>query len=258
LGLQPVRADCKRDEPGNLGKPDAPGQECLDRRLVGRVQDRAQRTPPADYIIGQGQGGETVLVRRFEPQRKGLGEVDAPADAGGALGVGEGVLDRRPHVGGRELRDDGPVNELDHGVDDRLRVDDDADLLGREVEQPVGLDNLEGFIEQSGRVDSDLVAHPPGRVPEGVGGRRPLHLLAGGVSEGAAARGENDPGDVPRATLPGRLQRLEHGRMLGIHRQHRDAPAACLRHQQRPGDDERLLVRKRQRLPRPHGRQHGG
>ena len=46
------------------------------------------------------------------------------------LGIGERVLDRHPHVGDPELGDEGAVFELDHRVDRRLRVDDDAHLVG--------------------------------------------------------------------------------------------------------------------------------
>ncbi len=39
----------------------------------------------------------------------------------------------------------------------------------RQVEQPAGLDQLQPLIEHRGRVDGDLVAHPPGRMGQRLG-----------------------------------------------------------------------------------------
>ena len=51
--------------------------------------------------------------------------------AGPPIGIGERVLNRQPHVGDAELRDDRAVDELNHRVHDRLRVNHDVDLSAR-------------------------------------------------------------------------------------------------------------------------------
>ena len=47
---------------------------------------------------------------------------------------------------------------------DRLRVHDDLDLLGPEIEQPPRFDDFQGLIHHGGGVDRDLLAHLPGGV----------------------------------------------------------------------------------------------
>ena len=61
------------------------------------------------------------------------------------------------------------VDELDHRVHDRLRVDDHVDAVPRDVEQLVGLDQLEPLVHQRRRVEGDDRPHGPGRVGERVG-----------------------------------------------------------------------------------------
>jgi hypothetical protein len=48
---------------------------------------------------------------------------------------------------------------------------DDLDALGREVEQPAGLDDLERLVHHRRGVDRDLAAHDPVRVRAGLVGR---------------------------------------------------------------------------------------
>src|SRR3954452_20288537 len=46
-------------------------------------------------------------------------------------------------------------------MDCGLRMYDHTDLLGRQVEQSAGLNNLEPFVHQRGRINGDAVAHFP-------------------------------------------------------------------------------------------------
>src|SRR5206468_4649971 len=109
-------------------------------------------------------------------------------------------LDGRAHVGRAELGEDVAVVELDHRVNYRLGVDDDVDLLGREVEKPAGFDQLQALVEHRGGVDGDLAPHAPGGVLEGVGEGGVLDLLGGGGAKGAAGGGEDQALDL--AGLP--------------------------------------------------------
>ena len=110
---------------------------------------------------------ERLLVDRLERQRprRSTRSSGAHRDVD-ALGVVQRVGDRHAHVRVAEVRERRAVAQLDQAVDDRLRVDDDVDLLVRRAEQVVGLDQLEPLVHQRRRVDRDLAAHRPGRVGE--------------------------------------------------------------------------------------------
>ena len=87
-----------------------------------------------------------------------------------------------------------PSIELDHRVDDRLRVNDDVDFVGADAEQPVRLDHLESLVHQRRRVDGDLAAHPP---------RRMLQRIVGGDAPQARTRGGRETGRRKRSARGG-------------------------------------------------------
>ena len=53
---------------------------------------------------------------------------------------------------------------------------------GGHVEQPVGLDDLEALVHQRRRVDGDLAAHLPRRMPQRVFGTRSVRALGRATS----------------------------------------------------------------------------
>jgi len=53
-------------------------------------------------------------------------------------------------------------------VDQRLGVHDDVDAVERDVEQQVGLDDLEALVDQGRGVDRDDRPHVPGGMGEGL------------------------------------------------------------------------------------------
>jgi hypothetical protein len=65
-------------------------------------------------------------------------------------------------------------------------MDDDLHLIGREIEQPARLDDLQALVHEGGRVDRDLGAHLPGRVPQRVLHRHRRELLLRQLAEGTA------------------------------------------------------------------------
>ena len=79
-----------------------------------------------------------------------------------SIRVGKRILDRQSHVGNAQLRDDRAVSQLDHRMNDRLRMNDHIDVIGAHAEQPVSLDHFEAFVHECCRVDCDLAPHPPG------------------------------------------------------------------------------------------------
>ena len=66
------------------------------------------------------------------------------------------------------LGEDAAVDEFDQGMDGGLGMHDDADLLGRQVEEAAGFDDLEAFVHQGRGVDGDAVAHVPRGMIEGL------------------------------------------------------------------------------------------
>ena len=56
----------------------------------------------------------------------------------------------------------GAIVQMNHRVDDRLRVDHNVDLGVRNPEEVVGLDQLQALVDQRRRVDRNLAAHLPG------------------------------------------------------------------------------------------------
>mmetsp|Transcript_129510 Transcript_129510/g.314583 ORF Transcript_129510/g.314583 Transcript_129510/m.314583 type:complete len:284 (-) Transcript_129510:701-1552(-) len=144
-------------------------------------------------------------VRRLEREVAHLHEVQTRPRrlrALDSLRPRHGVENRQTHVRPAELREDARVARLDHAVNDRLRVNDDVDVVVRGSVQVVRLDHLQGFIHQCRGVARDLRAHVP------VGMRRRLllqetrvvlrvlaHLREFDVAERASGRGQDDPSE---------------------------------------------------------------
>ena len=76
------------------------------------------------------RGSGTEAVGRLEGQRHQLFHRAATRPWRSGRGA-QAERDGRAHIGSAELREDGLITEVDHGVDDTLRVDDDLDLFGR-------------------------------------------------------------------------------------------------------------------------------
>ena len=53
-------------------------------------------------------------------------------------------------------------------MDDRLRVDNDLDLIGADTKQPPGFDDFQCLVHHGGRVDGDLATHIPSRVVQSL------------------------------------------------------------------------------------------
>ena len=119
----------------------------------------------------------------------------------------------------------------------------DIDLIVRQSEQEVRLDDLERLVGQRGAVHGNLVAHAPGRMRERVidGGER--HLLARLGAEGATGGGEHHATDLVHRRR--RLEALEERVVLAVDRNDANVGLGGGRHDHRAGGDERLLVRER-------------
>ena len=91
------------------------------------------------------------------------------------------------------MREQGAVPEAHEPVHGRARMNDDLDLLVRDAEEPVRLDQLEPLVRERGGVHSDLSSHRPGRMCE--------RLLDGDMRRARrACRPRNGPPDAVRTS----------------------------------------------------------
>ena len=137
---------------------------------------------------------------------------------------------------------------------DGLRVHGGDDVLGRDVEQQVGLNEFQPLVDQGRRVDRDDGPHLPRRMRQGLLGAHATQLIARAATEGATRRGQHEICDLGAARhqrrgetafMHTRSQRLGDCRMLGIHRDDLPRETHGVLHE-RTTDDQRLLVRQRQ------------
>ena len=136
-----------------------------------------------------------------------------------------------------------------HRVDDALRMDHDADLLGREVEQPARLDHLERLVHHRRRVDRDLAAHHPVRMRAGLVGRDVAQASPG-------SRSRNGPPEAVSTMWS--MRSAQRARSSGRHWKIAECslsigssvapPSRTALHEQRAADDQRLLVGQQQAL----------
>src|SRR5207249_8560906 len=161
---------------------------------------------------------------------------------GAALWVRECIGDRHAHVRVAEVCERGAVAEADERMHDRGRVHDDLDLLVRNAEQEVSLDQLEALVRKRRRVDRDLRAHVPGRVRQSGAGCYVLQLVTRAAAKRSTRRGEHERVDLVDRTA---LKALERTRMFAVDG-NEPAASSPLRGQGKLScGDEALLVRER-------------
>ncbi len=223
--------------------------EGVDRFLVGRVERRRHRPARLTGTDGQIKGRERVSVDRLERPRGRRTEVARRSHPVHPVRPGKGQRDRQLHVRRAGLGDRRPVHESHHRMNDRLRVHDDVDPVVRDPEQQVGLDDLESFVDQGGRVDGDHRAHRPGRVSQGLRGGDLTHLRRCSTTERTAGRRDDQlahlrPGAAAQALGQRAVFRVDR---------HDLARRGSLRHQRTTGN-QGFLVGQRQQ---PAGAQGG-
>ena len=98
-------------------------------------------------------------------------------------------------------------------MDLRLWVHDDFDVVEVDVEEQVGFDDFEAFVDQGRGVDGDHRSHRPGGMVECLGGSDPAQGVAGHSAEGTARSGDDEFADF--AVCAG-AQRLGDGGVLAV------------------------------------------
>ncbi len=140
-----------RDYPGNgvedAGERDAAFGERRHGLLVGRVVDRGDGARRRRRGPGEGNSRESLDIQRLEGPRVCARPVDWAGGTRHPLWPGQRVRDGNPHVRRACLGDRGSVGEFHHGVNDRLAMNDDLDVIKRYPEQKVGLDHFQALID---------------------------------------------------------------------------------------------------------------
>ena len=177
----------------------------------------AGRVPPVSPARrARSRAGKTSRRGASKVELAESGEVErAEACCGTRSGQVTAYWIGKAHVGVAELREHAAVDELDHGVHDALRMDDDVDARHFHVEEPAGFDHFEAFVEEGGGIDGDLAAHVPGGMLE--------RLLDGGGGDLLARPVRNGP------PLAVRMRRLTSSRARGLRGTGRWRCARCPR-----------------------------
>src|SRR5262249_10089318 len=113
-----------------------------------------------------------------------------------AIRPGHGVLDREAHIRITQLRQRGTVYELDHRMNNTLRVYHHFHTLHLDAEEPVCLDHFQAFVEQGRGIDRDFWPHVPRRMFQSLFGCDRIEILAGRFPKWTARGSENDAADI--------------------------------------------------------------
>ena len=168
----------------------------MHRHLVGGVEHSRGCFTLATGFVSQTQARESFGVGHLKFQALQLLPVNPSESLREPCGIGDGVADAEAHVGQGKLSDRGAVYELNHGMDDGLRMDDHFNPAVVQAEQLVGFNDLQAFVHERGGVDCDLRPHAPSGVRQGVFYGYIGQIFACAASERAAAGGEHDAADL--------------------------------------------------------------
>lgn len=233
------------DAVGDAEEREPAVEELSDSDLIGSIEDAGHIAAAGDSLEGERKTAESIGVGVLEREVRIGGEVEARELTFDASGEREREEDRCLHGRDAELSLDAAVAELDHRMDDGLRVYDRLYTVRFDTEEPVSLDNFETLIHHSSGVDRDLRAHLPVRVSESLLDRDIAEIVAGAATERAAGSGEENPIDA-NAVLAHKT--LEDSGMFRVDGEDRDAAADSGGGDDLAGDDHSLLISESDRL----------
>lgn len=141
-------------------------QKGPDSHFVGSVEDGTGSPTGRFCLCGKRQGWITRRVWRAETPILEQIRLETLQRAGNYLGRVESVVDREAHVWRPNLGQNRTVFKLDHGVDDRLPVDEDGDPGSLNPEKGAGFQDLKHLVHHRCAIDRDPWAHRPVRVGE--------------------------------------------------------------------------------------------
>ena len=240
---------------GNVSETDPPLKEAGHRNLVGTVQHCRRASPGGERFVGERQAAKLFGVGLEEGELPRPGQIE-PGEIVDREppGMSQDVRDGNRHVSDPHLRDYRTVDVLDHRMDDALRVDHHINLCSRKPEEPARLDDFEPLVHERGRVDRDLAAHLPSRMPERLLNGHVAQFDRGPVEERTPRTGEHDPANI---FAPVTLKRLEDRVVLAVDREDPRAGLGGGTRDQLACNDEHLLVRERNVTAHPKRLQSG-
>ena len=142
------------------------GQKTGHGRLVGRVEHRSGRAARARHFQPKASAGNRSRSGGSNSKCNDSAQSNFAATPSARSRIGQGVLNRQLHIGRTQLSNHRAIDEFDQRMHDRLRMNHHVDLIGSQVEQPAGFDDLQGLVHHRGRIDRDLRPHVPGGMAQ--------------------------------------------------------------------------------------------
>jgi hypothetical protein len=130
------------DQSGNRAKPDLAPDERRHGHFVGGIIHRGRAAAGSQRVVSEPKSRETTEIRRLKGQLADAGQIKLRGRTDDAIGPSEAVRDRGAHIGRSQLRHNRTIGKFDHTVDDRLRMHQNVDLIGRQRKQVGGLDDF--------------------------------------------------------------------------------------------------------------------
>ena len=84
------------------------------------------------------------------------------------------------------MGNNGSVDELDQGMNNRLSMNDDGDPVGRGIKKPSGLNNLKPLVHKGCRIDGNFSSHLPVWMGQGLIEGNCRKILDGKAAKGPA------------------------------------------------------------------------
>ncbi len=131
---------------GDLEEVDRLVEERSGRFFVGGIESAWHCSAFFCRIVGELEAPESFEVGFFEREVWCFDGIPGFKFVGLSLWVEKGVLDGEAHIWPAELGEHAGIFELDHAVDDALRVNYDFDLADRGAKEPMSFDDFETFI----------------------------------------------------------------------------------------------------------------
>ena len=173
------------DQAGDGKEADSPGEKRCHSHFIGGIEHGAGASALRQDFASELERGKSLLIRGFEAERAERGQIEALGRSMHALGPGQAIGDGRAHIGAGHLREDRPVTQMHEAMHDRLRMDQNVELVRREPEEVMRFQQLEPLVHQRGRIDRDLGAHRPVGVVE-TPARVARHASVRGSTSGRA------------------------------------------------------------------------
>ena len=220
--------------------------EGVDADLVRGVVHRRCRSSQPPRHAGEFNSGKCQVVERLKGPARCRTPIARPRDARQPIRPAQTERNRKLHVWWRTLRKRRAVDELHHGVHDRLRMHHHINSIQVHAVQQVRLEQFQTLVHQRRGVGRDHSAHVPGRVCQSLIRSDIAHLFAAEPAEGSAACGENEPIDLRRGAT---AKALRQRGVFGV--DGNNLIWTCGFGDQRAADHKRLLVGQGKDSPSP-------